>query len=291
MSLKLRIYYNAVFGAIGGLLAWYVLGQFGATYSVILRDIVAGAFVGILIGGLMGSIDGVFDRSLYRAGRGAFYGAEYGSIGGIAGLLIGELTLWFMGGGLLGRATGWLCLGLAVGISEGIANKAPRKASYGALGGSLGGFLGGAIFEFLRGSFGSYALSQALGLIILGACIGSLVGFVEEIFRDAWLMVISGKQEGKEFTLAKNVTTIGRDEKCDVALYHDPKIALQHAQIARKGGQFILNSVSGPDRKVSVNGQVVSASATLKNNDRVTVGDTSLLFRWKEKVIGKEISA
>lgn len=258
---------------------------------MIFRDVIAGAFVGVLIGALMGCIDGIFDRAIYKIGRGALYGAQYGCMGGIAGLLIGEAVLWYMGGGIFGRAFGWLCLGVAVGLSEGIANKAPRKMSYGAVGGAAGGFVGGAIFELLRTFFDSYLLSQALGLIILGACIGSLIGVVEEVFRDAWLMVISGKQEGKEFTLAKNVVTIGRDERCDVALYYDPKIASQHAQIARKGGQFSLSCLPGADRKVSVNGQAVGARTTLKNNDRVTVGDTGLLFRWKEERSGSEVKA
>ncbi len=57
------------------MLAWCILGQFGVIYSVILRDIIAGAFVGVLIGELIGSIDdGVFDRSIYKMARGAFYG-------------------------------------------------------------------------------------------------------------------------------------------------------------------------------------------------------------------------
>lgn len=289
MFLRLRIYYNAVFGVIGGLLACYILGQFGAFYNVILRDIIAGVCIGILIDGFMGSIDGIFDKSLYRIGRGSFYGAVYGLIGGVAGLLIGEFILWSMGGGILGRAFGWLCLGLAVGVSEGIANKAPRKTSYGAVGGAAGGFLGGAIFEFLRGSFGSYVFSQALGLIILGACIGSLIGLVEDILRDAWLMVISGRQEGKEFTLAKDVATIGRDERCDIALFYDERIVAQHAQIVRKDGQFIFSGLPGSEGRIFVNAQVVPSSQRLQNNDRIGVGDTTLLFRWKEGGIGREV--
>lgn len=289
MSLRLRIYYNAVFGAIGGLLAWYLLGQLGAFYSVILRDAVAGACIGGMVGGFMGSIDGLFDKSLFKIGRGSFYGAQYGLLGGVAGLLIGELILWSMGGGILGRAFGWLCLGLAVGMSEGMANKAPRKTSYGATGGAAGGFLGGAIFEFLRGSFGSYVFSQALGLVILGACIGSLVGLVENVLRDAWLMAITGRQEGKEFTLAKDVVTIGKDERCDVTLFYDEKITPQHAQIARQNGQFVLQGLPGSEGKVSVNNQVIPSSQVLQNNDRVRVGDTTLLFRWKERTSGKGV--
>ena len=283
MSLKLRIYYNAVFGSIGGLLAWYLLGQFGAFHSVILRDVTAGVCIGSLIGGLMGCIDGLFDKSLFKIGRGSFYGAWYGLLGGMIGLLIGELILWYMGEGILGRAFGWLCLGLAVGRSEGVANKARRKISYGAIGGSAGGFLGGAIFEFLRSSFGSYAFSQALGLVVLGACIGSLIGLAEDILRDAWLMVIHGRQEGKEFTLAKDKVTIGSDERCDVALFHDDKIKARHAQIVRQKGQSVLQGFPGSQERALVNAKPVVSSHVLQDRDQVTIGNTRLLFRLKPK--------
>ena len=279
MSLRLRIYYNAVFGAIGGLLAWYLLGQFGAFSSLILRDAVAGACVGSLVGGFIGCIDGLFDRSVYKILRGSWYGAQYGLLGGVVGLLLGELILWSLGGGILGRACGWTCLGVAVGMSEGIANKARRKTSYGSVGGAAGGFLGGASFEFLRGMFGSYALSQALGLILLGACIGSLIGLAENILRDAWLMVTRGRQEGKEFTLAKETVTIGSDERCDVALFHDAKIAARHASISRRDGQFILTQ----EDRVEVNAQPIKSPYVLQDDDQMAIGDTRLVFHSKER--------
>ena len=250
---------------------------------MILRDAVAGVCIGSLIGGLMGCIDGLFDKSLFKIGRGSFYGAWYGLLGGMIGLLAGEFILWAMGGGILGRACGWLCLGLAVERSEGVANRARRKISYGAIGGSAGGFLGGAIFEVLRGSFGSYAFSQALGLIVLGASIGSLIGLAEDILRDTWLMVIHGRQEGKEFTLAKDKVTIGSDERCDVALFYDDKIKARHAQIVRQKGQSVLQGLPGAQERVLVNDKPVFSSHVLQDRDQVTIGNTRLLFRLKQK--------
>jgi hypothetical protein len=279
---ELRIYYNAVLGAIGGLISWYVLGTMGTFGGIVLRDMVSGIMVGGCIGGCIGGVEGGLDRSLLKGSRGAIYGGLYGLLGGLVGLLIAELALWMMGGGILGRAVGWAFLGLGVGISEGLANRAPKKISYGAIGGTLGGFLGGAIFEFLRRSWGSYALSQALGLMILGACIGSLISLVEDILREAWLSVISGRQEGREFTLAKETTLIGRDERCDVALFGDMRIEPQHAEITRVQNDFILSGLPGSGERLWVDDQLVTGPRPLENHQRITVGDTRLLFRWKE---------
>jgi hypothetical protein len=232
---------------------------------------------------LLGCIDGIFDRSLYKVGRGGLYGAGYGLAGGIGGLLLGELVLWLLEGGMVGRASGWLFFGLAVGSSEGLANRAPKKISYGALGGTIGGALGGALFEWLRGAFGSYMLSQALGLLILGACIGSLIGVVEDILRAAWLMVLTGRQEGKEFTLAKAVVTIGSSERCDVALFYDEGVAARHAQISCRRGAFVLSGLPGSEGNIAVNSHVITGPYVLQNQDHITLGQTPLLFQCRQK--------
>ncbi|MHB9075837.1 MAG: FHA domain-containing protein [Desulfobaccales bacterium] len=282
--MKMRIYYNSVLGALGGLVSWGILGQMGEFTSVIFRDIVYGIAVGGCVGAAIGCIDGIFDRSLAQGVRGAVRGVGYGAVGGVAGLLIGELVLWVIGGGIGGRAVGWAIIGLAVGITEGVANRASKKINYGLIGGTLGGFFGGAIFEFLRQNFGSYAFSQALGLIILGACIGFLIGLVEDILRVAWLMVINGRQEGREFTLAKKTNLIGRDENCDVPLFGDAEVLPQHAQIRVEPERFILFGLKDAAGKLWVNEHLITSEVALANNDRLKVGNTKLVFRWKEKI-------
>lgn len=281
MSLKLRIYYNAVFGAIGGLIGWFILGQIVLSDNIIIQDIVSGVFIGIFIGGLIGSIDGIFDSNVPKLSRGALYGSSYGLLGGVLGLLLGELILWLLGGGILGRALGWMLLGLAVGISEGAASRAPRKMSYGALGGAIGGFLGGAIFEIFRASLGSYGFSQAIGLMILGASVGSLIGTVEDILKEAWIKVVRGWQEGKEFSIAKNVSSIGSHELCDIALFRDPKIAKRHAELRHGKNGFALNSLVEDSHTLLINGQPVTGAQALNNKDRIQIGDTVLLFHQK----------
>src|SRR5437870_1031580 len=90
--------------------------------------------------------------------------------------------------GALGGLLGWSLLGLAIGMSEGIAARSLGKFSYGMLGGTIGGFLGGALFMIFynfatridpeTGQTSTTYFWNAMGLVILGACIGSLSALV-----------------------------------------------------------------------------------------------------------------
>src|SRR5947209_19434755 len=133
MPLLFRIYYNGVFGALGGLLGWMLFGVFGdknAPDERVTQQLLAG---GALIGGFIGyfvvSVEAIRDRSLVRFCRLAAYGAVLGAAGGALGMWVGEfvnynlvafLTTWREGvrfaGEVLSRGLGWLFLGLAVGL-------------------------------------------------------------------------------------------------------------------------------------------------------------------------------
>ena len=98
---------------------------------------------------------------------------------------VNHLFIKLLGGSLaitmVARGLGWSLLGVAIGMSEGIAARSLGKFSYGMLGGALGGLVGGVLFELFH-SFAPQLLVDdlfvelALGLVILGACIGSLSG-------------------------------------------------------------------------------------------------------------------
>jgi Inner membrane component of T3SS, cytoplasmic domain len=219
-----------------------------------------------------------------RLARGAVYSAGAGLIGGPLGLLLGEAVLWMFGGGIVGRAAGWLCLGLAVGVGDGMArNSTTRQISYGALGGAVGGFAGGAAFELLRGSLGNDLVSQALGMLILGGFIGGFIVTAQIVLRDAWLMVISGDREGLEFTLGGDEVMIGADRGCDIVLPRDGHLLGRHARIARRGGGFRFTPMPGAEAGTLVNNQPAAAPIQLHNKDRITLGGTKLLFRCKAR--------
>ncbi len=226
-----RIYFNTVLGALGGLIGWVLFSVFGdaraSEQAFARRLLLDGAFIGGGIGYLVVSVEAVLDRSWARFARLASYGLVLGALGGAAGLFVAErVNFWLVnlvkdsGPGprflaqVLARGLGFVVLGVAVGFSEGVAARSLGRMSYGTLGGGLGGFLGGASFGAVylltvrpepSGAIATglsnptTALAGAVGLVILGACIGALSALVKDAFRPASLRVLRGWQEGREF--------------------------------------------------------------------------------------------
>src|SRR6185503_8472459 len=107
MQLLARLYFNAVFGALGGLLGWMLFGVFGDknppdTPAFLLLThghlnlLLGGALVGGAVGYFVVSVEAIRDRSLIRFARLASYGFVLGMIGGAPGMLLGDLVnFWF----------------------------------------------------------------------------------------------------------------------------------------------------------------------------------------------------
>ncbi len=328
MPLVTRIYFNAVFGALGGLLGWMLFGVFGdpgsvgphaapahqvvevsageqldAGARVRLRLLLGGALIGGAIGYFVVSVDALRDRSLLRFVRQAAFGLVLGAVGGALGILIGdEVNFRLVGllgaprpgaflpllGTMLGRGVGWMFLGTAIGVSEGIAARSLGKLSYGALGGALGGFVGGGLFGLLypltpeRGIHG--ALWGALGLVILGACIGALSALVQGVFQPASVRIIRGWQEGREYPLLNAENRLGRDEHADIALFRDMRVEKQHASIRREGPRYLLVNHQAPPDFTRVNGAPVANRRDLKDGDRIQLGNVVLRFQLRAAV-------
>ena len=286
---KQRIYYNAIFGALGGLISWLFIGLLlnfdtSRLLMLFLKDALLGAMVGVCIGGAIGAVDGLtLSRSWRRLGRGVLLGSLIGLVGGLVGLVIGEAIFKLAGGGVWPRAIGWALFGLLVGTSEGRAQRSRAKTSYGAVGGLLGGLVGGSTYERLSTLLRavthdrelSLTVGSAVGLIILGACIGSLIGLVEDILRKAWLKVVLGRLEGRTFTLTRQETRLGKADDCDVVLLGDEGISPHHAVIEQTQKTFVLRPLEQP---VLVNRQPVGQSHLLQHGDRIQLGKTQMIF-------------
>src|SRR5207302_5960906 len=212
-----------------------------------------GALIGGAIGYFVVSVEAIRDRSLVRFCRLAAYGVVLGAAGGALGMWIGDWVnfklvsllgasrdtggILHLGGTMLARGLGWMFLGLAVGVSEGIAARSLGKLSYGTLGGAIGGFVGGALFGLFYVKAVEKGLTDksltpyvwgALGLVILGACIGSLSALVQGVLQPASVKVLRGWQEGREYPLLKVDNTLGRDEYADIALFRDMRVEKRH---------------------------------------------------------------
>ena len=306
MALLTRIYFNAVFGALGGLLGWMLFGVFANTdpaaaepknLAFWLNLALGGALVGGAIGYFVVSVDAYRDRSLLRFVRLASYGVLLGALGGAVGLVLGDsvqfglvsvfkagTVLAFLGA-MFARGLGWMCLGAAVGVSEGVAARSLGKLSYGTAGGALGGFICGVFFGGLylmtRDLGAGASLLGAVGLLILGACIGSLSALVQGVFQPASVKVMRGWQEGREYPLEKNESLLGRDEHADIALFRDMKVEKRHAHIVRVDNVYVLVNNQAPAEWTRVNDEPVAARRPLQDGDRIQLGNVLLRFQMR----------
>jgi hypothetical protein len=301
MPLLVRIYFNAVFGALGGLLGWMLFGVFGdkipggeRAFLFLSREelntLLGGAIIGGAIGYFVVSVEAIRDRALVRFARLASYGVVLGAVGGALGMVMGDavnyLLINLFGDSapvqMLARGIGWTFLGIAIGMSEGIAARSLGRFSYGTLGGAIGGFIGGCLFMVLyqtaiRADSTSY-LGNATGLAILGACIGSLSALVQGVFQPACVRVMRGWQEGREYPLEKPASLLGRDEHADIALFRDMKVEKKHAYIKRLGQRYVLVNNHAPAAETRVNDAPVAQHQELQDGDRIQLGNVVLRF-------------
>src|SRR5689334_8453583 len=73
MSRNLRLYYYAILGAIGGLIAWRVTETFTFLRqpNIYLTDLLSGAVIGLCIGFVIGMAEAMLSKSLMRGLRAA----------------------------------------------------------------------------------------------------------------------------------------------------------------------------------------------------------------------------
>ncbi len=285
MNKTMQIYYTAVLGALGGLAGWWLMGSLPTgAWNVWLAYPLVGLGLGACIGGCLAATDGaIVKRSAGRALRDGLAGALTGGLAGLAGLLLAEAGFLAIGGGLLGRTLGWMALGGLIGLSDLLVRRRLNRALYGGLGGLVGGLAGGALYELLTQAFlarsdRAQIVVGAVGLIVLGACIGALIPLARQVLARGELRVLSGEQAG----LVREVTdtaTIGRDDGCDVYL-PDRSLAWRHALVRRSGAGFALEVLPGAEQGALIGGQVVAPGAALPlhGGEQIQLGETRLEF-------------
>ena len=281
MSRRMRIYYYAVLGAIGGLLGWQISNLIGLSFSrlIYLSDAALGGLLGLLIGLAIGCTEGLLIRNPVHLLRAGVIGGGAGLVAGALGLPLGEGLFQAVGAGAAGRMLGWALFGLLIGVAQGVTSGS--QLWKGALGGLMGGLVGGALLEATRQWLGAPVIGKAAGLILLGAAIGALIALVAVVLSRAWLEVASGKLKGTEFILDKFMRSggpnaiVGRDAlKADIVL-PDPDIAPQHALLLGEGTHFMLKDMSPEgtfvgSRKVSM--------ARLSDGSSIRMGNTQLVY-------------
>ena len=122
----------------------------------------------------------------------------------------------------------------------------------------------------------------AIGLVILGLCIGLLIGLAQVFLKEAWLKVAQGFRAGRELMLAKDETTIGRAESCDLGLFGDNTIERLHARILLKNNRYLLADAETPGGTF-LNEERVSKPTPLKSGDKIGVGNSVIEFGERQK--------
>ena len=320
MSLQAKTYLNLLAGALAGFLAWVLTdltGWFSDVFQVHYRMslglfgapkfLLYGAIFGALLGLMLALIDSLSLETRRRQIQTLALGIGLGALGGWLGLGIGE-TVYYLAFKLtglpideaphnpgqflvllIGRAFGYAFIGGVVGAAQGAVNRSAVIARQGAFGGFIGGLLGGTGFQILSGLGFPASFSRLLALAATGALAGFFVGLVQNLLKQAWIRVVLGRNEGKEYLIAKPITTIGRSELADIGLFGDPAIAPTHAAIESlpaQGRHRLRAVMEGSKRDAQfapplVNGQPVAGEQWLADGDTIQLGKRTLLFHEK----------
>ncbi len=303
-----------VAGLIGAFIAWAFVEPFFEdenmqnTLDLLLSLLwfpLVGGFAGLMIGGM----EGILARNYIRALIGALVGLGIGFGGGLVSMIAAQIIFNIittigaeLSGGwdtgekvplvffiplVIGRSLGWLIAGMTVGLGPGIALKSKKLTWNGFIGGLIGGALGGLFFDPISyvvsgGTLETgVELSRALGFGFIGASAGLLIGLVDMMTKDAWLLMTAGPLSGKQFIVYKNPTQIGSSSKCDIYLFKDPAIEPIHADIhiMRDGYEIEdRNSRAG----TLVNRQPIKRER-LQNGDEIQIGKACFIYSEREK--------
>lgn len=316
MSLKRFIYYNAVIGGWAAFLAWLMsewpfrhLNSLGDTPEAkLIWDIVAvtliAPVVGAAIGGGLNVVSGMtnphWERQLRRVLAGILGGGIGGLIGGVLGALVyglaaspEELAASSEELADLGiRVLGWIimgsAIGSAIGIAEGIYEGSAAKIRNGVIGGALGGSVGGLLFGMMAGP-GAEISSRAAAFVILGVCIGALIGLTHVILKEAWLTVVDGYGAGRQLILSQTETVLGRGDHLPLPFlgYAGRNLESEHVRISRQpDGRYVVED-NGSRIGTSVNGQRITGPVPLSSGDLIRLGSNIVRFEHRERASGR----
>jgi hypothetical protein len=286
MNRRMRTYYYAVFGAIGGLIGWQISNLLGLSFvsNIYLSEAVVGALVGLSIGLLIGITEGVLTLNLVQIGKSGLVSGLLGLGAGAIGLPLSEWLFQTVGAGVFGRAIGWGIFGLLIGLAEGFVGRS--QIWKGMLGGLMGGALGGVLLEAMQRLFKASMVGKAISLVLLGASAGAFISLIVVLLSRAWLTVTTGKLKGTEFILDKFMRAkgpaiaIGSSPLKSEIVLPDPDIAPQHAMLTGDGSHFTL-------KDMSLSGTFINKRRVerieLVNNSTILMGNTEMVYHEKRQ--------
>jgi hypothetical protein len=293
MSFKLFIYYCALCGGWAAFLTWAILAATGLRghVSPYLWATLTGGLLGLLVASAVGAVDALLNAAGSQRFVRVLLCLGIGLFGGLVSALAGEIlhsALHFP------IVFGWILVGVCVGASIGIFDltqamfagqdlRLPlKKMLNGIYGGLLGGFLGGLPFGFLVGNHKIPRSDLTISLVILGLCIGLLIGLAQVFLKEAWIKVARGFRAGRELLLSKEETTIGRAEGCDLGLFGDNGIERLHARILLRNNRYLLADANTPGGTF-LNDERIGEPTPLKSGDTIRVSNSIIEFGERQK--------
>ncbi len=259
--------------------------------SVRISSAFFSAFIACGLGLFMGIGEGVFYGSREKAFKYAAMGAGISlGIGFISGYIAQAMYSSMLSdsasdiSAAFVRGLGWAIMGLGVGVSIGLIKPEKKRILYCASGGTAGGFVGGFIFNFITsalstGEDDTGILPRAIGIIIMGLLIGLGIGLLEQFAKQAWLKVIRGEFEGKEYLVFAGTTSIGNNGKNTIVLFKDKLVGPHHCDIVLEGSKYVLHDCGTPMGTV-VNGMRTTRHI-LRQGDAIAIGNSVLVFNTK----------
>lgn len=244
------------------------------------------ALIALFIGLFLGIGEGVFYGSKDYAVKYALIGAGISvAIGAVSGYLAQWMYVSMLGdeptafAAALVRGLGWAIMGSGIGLSVGLIKPEKKRILFCVLGGGVGAFIGGFLFNFIGEIIPNDMVSRAVAIIIMGLLIGIGVGLLEQFAKQAWLKVIRGEFEGKEYLVFPGTTSIGNNSKNTIVLFKDKLVAPHHCDIVMEGSKYVLVDCGTPTGTV-VNGMVIKRHI-LRQNDAIAIGNSVLVFNTK----------
>lgn len=262
--------------------------KLGEAMEGILRTHTAlwSALIALVIGLFLGLGEGIYYGSKENAIKYALIGA---GISIVVGAVSGYLAQWMYASMLtdyssdftkaLVRGLGWAIMGIGIGLSVGLIKPEQKRIIFCSLGGVIGAFIGGFLFNYVCDIIPNDIVARGFAIVIMGLLIGVGVGVLEQFAKAAWLKVIRGEFEGKEYLVFEGTTSIGNSGKNTIVLFKDKLVAPNHCDIVQEGSKYVLVDKGSPMGTV-VNGMRVTRHV-LKQGDAVAIGNSVLVFNTK----------
>jgi len=244
------------------------------------------AVIAMFIGLFLGIGEGVYYGSKEKAVKYALIGA---GIAIVAGAVSGYFAQWMYSSMInndasditkaLVRGLGWAIMGAGIGVGVGCIKPEPKRIAFCTLGGTMGAFIGGFLFNYITKMVPNDIVARGVAIIIMGLLIGVGVGILEQFAKSAWLKVIRGEFEGKEYLVFEGLTSIGNSGKNTIVLFKDKLVAPYHCDIVQEGNRYVLVDKGSPMGTV-VNGMRITRHV-LKQGDAIAIGNSVLIFNTK----------